>query len=184
MALKIGIVTTTVREGAVGIDVAKWVLENAELRADENVNYELVDLAEFNLPILGSKFTTEEQGKDIGRWSAKIAEFDGFIFVTGEYNHAVSGAIKNATDFLKKEFENKAAAFVGYGGLGGIRAIENFRVIMGELQVATVQKTVNFLLALDFENYSVFKPMAHHQSGANAMFDQLISWTKALKSVR
>jgi len=72
-------------------------------------------------------------------WSAKIASFDGYVFVTPEHNHATSDALKNAIEFLHNEWINKAAGFIGYGGMSGARAVEDLRLIMGEVQVATVR---------------------------------------------
>lgn len=184
MSLKIGIITTTVRDNSVGKDIAKWTLDYAYSKNFENVEFEIVDLSHYNLPTFGSHFATEDQQKSVADWSKKIAEFDGYIFVTAEYNHLASGAIKNATDFLKKELHNKAAGFVGYGSLGGARAIESLRIVLAELQVATVQKTVNFLLAYDFENFSKFSPKDYHAPNADLMLSQLISWTSAIKTLR
>src|SRR5258705_13687289 len=95
-------------------------------------------------------------------WSAKIASFDAYVFVTAEYNHATSGALKNAIDFLYNEWVNKAAGFVGYGGASGARAVENVRLVMGELQVAAVRSQVGLSLFTCFENFSVFKPALQH----------------------
>lgn len=184
MALKIGIITTTIREGRAGLDVANWVLSSAKERNDQGVLYEIVDLKDYSLPVLGDQGATAEQNNAIGAWAAKMGEFDGFVFVTAEYNHAPSGAIKNALDYLKEEFYNKPAAFVGYGGLGASRAIEVMRIILAELQVATVQKTVNFTLAHDFLNYSKFAPTNYHGTSTNLLFDQLLAWAKALKTIR
>jgi NAD(P)H-dependent FMN reductase len=75
-------------------------------------------------------------------WAAKIDSFDGYVFVTPEYNHGISGALKNAIDFLYREWNNKAAGFVGYGSAGGVRAVESLRLVMGELQVADVRNQV------------------------------------------
>lgn len=113
-----------------------------------------------------------------------MASFDGYIFVTPEYNHAVGGALKNAIDYLNPELNNKAAGFVGYGSLGGTRAHENMRLILAELQVATVRTAVTFSLMTDFENMSVFKPHDYHADNANGMLDQLINWSRALKTIR
>ena len=82
-----------------------------------------------------------------------MASFDGYIFITPEYNHAIGGALKNALDFLNPELNNKAAGFVGYGSLGGTRAHENLRLILGELQVADVRTAVTFSLMSDFEKH-------------------------------
>ena len=113
-----------------------------------------------------------------------VKAFDAYVFVTPEYNHATSGALKNAIDFLYKEWNNKAAGFVSYGSMGGARAVENLRLIMGELQVADVRAQVMLSLFTDFENFSVFKPAAMHDNEVNVMLDQLIAWGNALKTVR
>ena len=118
------------------------------------------------------------------RWAAKIASFDAYVFVTPEYNHATSGALKNAIDFLYHEWVNKAAGFVGYGGASGTRAVENLRLIMGELQVADVKAQVGLSLFADFEGFSVFKPAPQQDKSVNAMLDQVIAWGSALKPLR
>lgn len=182
--LKIGIVSGSVRNGRNGEAVANWMYDFATTKRNEaNVEYEIVDLADYKLPFLGED-TTEDQGKAIAAWSEKMASFDGYIFVTPEYNHAIGGALKNALDFLNPELNNKAAGFVGYGSLGGTRAHENLRLILGELQVADVRTAVTFSLMTDFVNMSEFKPADFHEANANQMLDQLISWSTALKTVR
>jgi NAD(P)H-dependent FMN reductase len=118
------------------------------------------------------------------KWAEKIAQFDGFIFVTPEYNHAISGALKNALDYLYAEWNNKAAGMVAYGGVGGARAVENLRLILGELQIADVRTAVHLSLFTDFENFSVFKPAPVHADTLKTLLDQLVSWSTALKTVR
>ena len=115
---------------------------------------------------------------------ASSAVLDGFVFVTPEYNHGTSGALKTAIDYLYHEWNNKAAGFVGYGSVGGSRAVENLRLIMGELQVADVRAQVALSLFSDFENYSVFKPAPQHEKTLNGLLDQLIAWSGALKTLR
>ncbi|WP_313894034.1 NAD(P)H-dependent oxidoreductase [Psychrobacillus sp.] len=180
--LRIGIVQGSVREGRNGDAVAKWVNDFAVKRND--AEYEIVDLANYNLPFLGSAYAHPDAEGQIKAWSEKMASFDGYIFITPEYNHAIGGALKNALDFLNPELNNKAAGFVGYGSLGGTRAHENLRLILGELQVADVRTAVTFSLMSDFENMSVFKPADYHADNANAMIDQVLSWSGALKTVR
>lgn len=180
--LKIGIVQGSVREGRNGDAVAKWMLDFANKRND--AEYEMVDLANYNLPFLGSANAQPDAETQIKAWSEKMASFDGYVFITPEYNHAIGGALKNALDFLNPELNNKAAGFVGYGSLGGTRAHENLRLILGELQVADVRTAVTFSLMSDFENMSVFKPADYHATNANAMLDQILSWSGALKTVR
>ena len=185
--MKIGIISGSVREGNNAAAVSQWILDFANNRNDEGVEYELVSLADYDLPLLGAKLPIERQeaaGAAIQAWSEKIASFDGYVFVTPEYNHAVGGALKNAIDFLKPEVANKAAALVGYGSLGGARAHENLRVILGELSVATVRTTTNFSLMTDFENMSVFKPNDYNKVNAEGVFNDLLLWTKALNTIR
>jgi NAD(P)H-dependent FMN reductase len=185
--LKIGIILGSVRQGRNGEAVANWTLDYANKRNDADVEYELVDLADYNLPFLGAAVPEAGQAeaeKTIKAWSEKIASFDGYIIIAPEYNHAIGGALKNALDYLNPEVNNKAAGFVGYGSLGGTRAHENLRLILGELQVADVRTAVTFSLLADFKNFSVFKPADYHEANATEMFNQVIAWSKALKTVR
>ena len=182
---RIGIILGSTRPGRNGEAVAKWVYEIAQKRTD--AKFELVDIKDFNLPLLDEPMPpslgqyTKEHTK---AWAAKIDSFDAFVFVTPEYNHGISGALKNAIDFLFKEWNNKAAGFVGYGGAGGVRAVEHLRLVMAEVQVATVRNQVALSLITDFENYTNFKPAAHHEKSVTQMLDQLIAWSGALKNLR
>ncbi|HEV2165903.1 MAG TPA: NADPH-dependent FMN reductase, partial [Thermoplasmata archaeon] len=117
-------------------------------------------------------------------WAAKIATFDGFVFITPEYNHSTSAALKNALDFIYAEWNNKAAGFVGYGSSGGVRAVEHLRGIAAELQIATVRAQVVLSLATDFENYSKFAPDPQKVASVDRMLSQVVSWSRALESVR
>jgi NAD(P)H-dependent FMN reductase len=183
--VRLGIVTGSTRPGRKAEAVARWVYEIAQQRGD--AEYEVVDLQDFNLPLLD-----EPMPPSMGQyrqphtlaWAEKIASFDAFVFVTPEYNHGTSGALKNAIDFLYREWNNKAAGFVGYGGAGGVRAVESLRLVMGELQVADVRAQVMLSLFTDFENFSVFKPGPHQEAAVNAMLDQVLAWGGALKTLR
>jgi NAD(P)H-dependent FMN reductase len=183
--LKIGIIIGSTRPGRNGEAVAKWVYELAQKRSDAEL--ELVDLATFELPLLDEPAppsTAQYIRPHTRAWSAKIASFDGYVFVTPEYNHGPSGALKNAIDFLHNEWINKAAAFVGYGGTSGARAIEQLRLVMGALQVATVTAQVGLSMFTDFEKFSVFKPAAIHEQNVHRMLDQLVAWSGALGALR
>ncbi len=185
--MKIGIISGSVREGRNSAAVTEWIHEFAVNRNDEGVEYEMVALADYDLPLLGAKLPENRQATAsaaIQAWSEKMASFDGYVFITPEYNHAVGGALKNALDFLKVEVANKTASLVGYGSLGGARAHENMRVILGELSVASVRTTTNFSLITDFENMSIFKPNDYNKVNAQGMFDDLLLWTKALNTIR
>lgn len=183
--LKLAIVVGSTRPGRVGESVARWALKLAQKRRD--AEFELVDIEDFNLPLLDEPIPPS-QGKyskeHTKKWAAKIASFDGYLFVTPEYNHGISGALKNAIDFLYAEWNNKAAGFVGYGSAGGVRAVEHLRLVMAEVQVATVRNQVMLSLREDFENYSVFKPREFHDKTFGQVLDQLTAWSGALRTLR
>lgn len=183
--LRIGIILGSTRPNRNGEAVAEWVHKLASKRGD--ADYELVDLKDFNLPLLDEPIPPS-QGKysqpHTKRWAAKVDTFDAFVFVTPEYNHGTSGALKNALDFLYQEWNNKAAGFVSYGSAGGVRAVETLRLVMGELQVADVRAQVMLSLMTDFENFSTFKPAPHHEQTLKTMLDQLLAWGAAMRSVR
>ncbi|PAV31604.1 NADPH-dependent oxidoreductase [Virgibacillus profundi] len=184
--LKIGIILGSVREGRNAEAVTNWIYDFATKRND-NVNYEVVDLANYNLPLLGAAVPEAGQADAeaaIKGWSEKMASFDGYIFIAPEYNHSVGGALKNALDYLKPEVANKAAGLVGYGSLGGTRAHENLRLIFGELQVADVQTAVTFSLMTDFVNMSEFNPAEYHAANANTMLNQVVAWSEGFKALR
>ncbi len=183
--LTIGIIIGSTRPGRKAPAVAAWIHSRAQRRGD--ASYELVDLADFNLPLLDEPSPPsfgKYQHEHTKAWSRKIDALDGFVFVTPEYNHAPSGALKNALDYLFREWNNKAAGFVGYGGQGGTRAVEMLRLIMGELLVADVRAQVALSLGTDFENYSTFKPDPKHERSVTAMLDQVVAWSGALKPLR
>jgi NAD(P)H-dependent FMN reductase len=183
--LRIAIIIGSTRPGRKTEPVARWVYERARERGD--ADYELVDIATFNLPLLDEPIPPSQNkySKDhTKRWAEKIASFDGFVFVTPEYNHSTSAALKNAIDFLYAEWNNKAAGFVSFGSAGGLRAVEHLRLIMAELQIADVRSQVALSLFTDFENFSTFKPQALHDKSLKSMFDQLLKWSGAMKTVR
>ena len=183
--LKIGIILGSTRPGRKGDQVAKWVLEQASKR--DSATYELVDLADFALPHLDEAITASQgryENEHTKAWAAAVAQYDGFVFVTPEYNHSTSGALKNAIDFIYAEWNNKAAGFVSYGVAGGTRAVEHLRLIVGELQIADVRQQVAVSLLTDFEGYTTLKPLPHLEPGLTTMLNQVESWSGALRSVR
>lgn len=183
--LQIAIIVGSTRPGRKARAVAEWVLGLARARKD--AAFEVVDVLDFGLPLLD-----EPVPPSMGRysrphtkaWAEKIAAFDAFVFVTPEYNHGTSGALKNALDFLYAEWNDKAAGFVGYGSAGGTRAVEQLRLVLAELQVATVRNQVALSLRSDFEEMTVFKPQPHQEKQVAAMLDQLAAWGGALKRLR
>jgi NAD(P)H-dependent FMN reductase len=183
--IKIAIIIGSTRPGRKAEAVARWVHEIAKKRID--AAFELVDIKDFNLPLLDEPVPPsmgQYSQPHTKAWSAKIASFDAYVFVTPEYNHGTSGALKNAIDYLYLEWNNKAAGLVSYGSIGGARAAEQLRLVMGELQIADVRAQVMLSLFTDFENFITFKPAPMHDKSVNAMLDQVIAWGGALKSLR
>jgi NAD(P)H-dependent FMN reductase len=185
--LRLAIILGSTRPGRIGEEVAQWVYNIAKKQRSNNVDFEYIDIKDFNLPLLDEpgiisqgQYTQDHTKK----WSAKIDSFDAYIFVTAEYNHGIPGALKNAIDFLYREWNNKAAGFVSYGGTGGVRSVEHLRLVMAELQVATVRAQVTLSLFADFENFTTFKPAPYQERYVNTMLDQVIAWGTALKALR
>ena len=183
--INVGIIVGSTRPGRKADAVARWVHEIAKKRSD--ASFEVVDIADFKLPLLDEPMPPsmgQYSHPHTKAWAAKIAAFDAFVFVTPEYNHSTSGALKNAIDFLWREWNDKAAGFVGYGGAGGTRAVEHLRLVMGEVKVADVRAQVALSLFTDFENYVTFKPAPHQERTVTAMLDDVVAWGEALKSMR
>jgi NAD(P)H-dependent FMN reductase len=182
---RIGIILGSTRPNRNGEQVAKWVYEIAARRDD--AEFELVDLRDYPLPHLDEPLPPsmgQYQNEHTRQWADKIASFDGFVFVTPEYNHSTSGVLKNAIDYLYAEWHNKAAGFVSYGGVGGARAAEHLRLVAGELQMADVRQQVALSLLTEFENFSVFKPGDYNRAALDTLLDQVIAWSGALAPLR
>lgn len=183
--LKIAIIVGSTRPNRKADVVAKWTLEQAQKRKDPAV-YEIVDLLDYKLPLLDEPMPPSMRNyvhEHTKKWSAAVSSYDGYIFVTPEYNHSISGALKNAIDFVYHEWTNKAAGFVSYGTTGGVRAVEHLRGICAELQIADIRGHVSLLLGTDWQNYSVFTP-GDHTRALTMMFDQIVAWSGAMKDFR
>lgn len=173
--MKVGIIVGSIRDGRVGRGIADWVYEIASARDD--AEYELIDLKEFNVPLLTSgthpmaakrKYDSEE----VQAWSNAIDACDAYVFVTPEYNHGVPGALKNAVDCLGEEWIGKTIAFVGYGSVGGVRAIEHWRSIVANFSMVDIRAEVNISLFADFKE-GTFTPTDRRPDEVSALFDAL-----------
>jgi NAD(P)H-dependent FMN reductase len=183
--VRIAVVVGSTRPGRRSKQVADWVLSRAIARG--GADFELLDLADYELPLLDEPLPPSMgnyQQEHTKIWAETISRFDGFIFVTAEYNHSVPGVLKNALDFLYAEWNNKAAGFVSYGSAGGVRAVENLRLIAGELQIADVRAQVALPFATEFEDFTTFKPSESAVEALDPLLDQLISWSTAMKTIR
>ncbi|WP_354643823.1 NADPH-dependent FMN reductase [Kitasatospora camelliae] len=183
--LKIGILLGSTRPNRLGEQVAAWVLDIASRRGD--AEFELLDLRDHPLPHLDEPLPPSlgrYQQDHTRRWAETIAAFDGFVVVTPEYNHGVPGVLKNALDFLYAEWNNKAVGYVSYGGAGGVRSVEQLRLVAGELQMADVRQQVTLSLVTDFEDYRRFRPGAYHLPALNTLLDQVVAWSTVLAPLR
>jgi NAD(P)H-dependent FMN reductase len=182
---RIGVILGSTRPGRRGEPVARWVMDQARERRD--AEFELIDLADYPLPHLDEPLPPsmgQYQNEHTRQWSATIGRFDGFVFITPEYNHGTSGVLKNAIDYLYAEWNNKAMGVVSYGLVGGARAAEHLRLVAGELQMADVRTNVALSLFTDFENFTEFKPGARQAEVLDTLFGQVIAWSQALAPLR
>jgi len=185
---KIGIVIGSTRPTRFGEKPAAWIHGLAAKRTD--LDFELIDLRNYPLPLFnepGSPAWGPISNEVAQRWAAKLAGLDGFILVTPEYNHGTSAVLKNALDYAYKEYVRKPVAFVGYGGVGGARAVEHLRLVAAELQMASVRNAVHIagsdFLGLWHQGMS-FEKFPHLGQAAAGMLDELAWWTRALKTAR
>lgn len=174
---------------------ARWVVEVAARHpavVDGDVAVELVDLAEFALPLLDEPLPAmfgEYRHPHTQRWAETVAGFDGFVFVTPEYNHSMPAALKNAIDYLYAEWNDKAAGFVSHGVHGGTRAVEHLRLTLAEVKVAGVRSQVALSVFTDFEIVDPAEPGTiaagpYQEPALVELFDELIAWSRALVTVR
>lgn len=187
---RIAVIVGSTRPGRRAEMVAEWVAEAAAERTD--VVVELVDLADFALPLLDEPVPAlfgAYRHEHTLRWAKTIASYDGFVFVTPEYNHSYPAVVKNAIDYLFAEWTNKAAGFVSYGTTGGTRAVEHLRLTLAEVKVAGVRSQVALGLFTDFvitdpAERGVFAPGEQQRQTLDTMLDEVVAWSRAFKSLR
>src|SRR5690606_10415630 len=177
--LNIGIILGSTREGRLSPQVGNWVKELADKRGD--ANYTIIDIADYKLTLL-----CENGGDASGAaaWSEAVAKQDGFVFVAQEYNHSITASLKNALDYLRVAWNNKAAGIVSYGSVGVARAKEQLRCILGKLSVTDVRIQPAVSVFTDFENGAEQKAAPVQADSVNQMLDQVIPWSTALKTIR
>ena len=185
-AVKIAIVLGSTRPGRKGAAVAQWVLEQVSSRPD--AEFELVDLADFDLPLLceptvpgaakGHYETPQTQA-----WSAAIEPFDGYLWVTPEYNHGVPAAFKNAFDVLYPEWGHKAAGLIGYGFDGAVRAVEQWRTILVNAHLYAVRGQLALSVATEWPE-GVFTHNERRGAELTTVVDQVVTLAGALAPLR
>jgi NAD(P)H-dependent FMN reductase len=187
MALKLNIVIGSTRPGRVGPVVAEWVKEAA--REHGQFDVELVDLADFGLPLLDEAAHPKMQqyaNEPTKRWSESVASADAFVFVTPEYDYFAPATLVNAVQTLMQEWFYKAAGVVSYGGIsGGLRSAQVLRQLLGNVNVHALPQVVPVPMFPQFiGDDGVFRPNEAMKDGAKAMLDELLKWASALKTLR
>jgi NAD(P)H-dependent FMN reductase len=189
--INISIVVGSTRRGRFSEKPAQWILHLLEKRTD--VATRLLDLRDFPMPFFEenmspSRAVPGSYGNEVVRqWSAAVGEGDGFIIVSPEYNYGPPAVLKNALDWLYKEWNRKPAAFVSYGGVGGARSVQQLREISIELQMAPIRSSVHLPMATLFTYFQggdVEAALAEYDRTGNALIDDLLWWASCLKSAR
>lgn len=184
--MKFAVVLGSTRQGRKGEAVAQWVLEQARQRSD--AEFELLDLATFDLPLLTEPTVPGAANRDYEtpqtrRWSAAIDSFDGYVWVTPEYNHGVPAALKNAFDVLYPEWNDKVAAIVGYGADGAVRATEHWRVIFANARLIAVRGQLSLSTMTEWAG-NTFTPNERRPQELSGVLDQLVRLGGALAPLR
>lgn len=194
---RIAIIVGSTRIHRAGRAVAGWALDTARRVGPADVEYELLDLAAFDLPVLDEPapaLAGVVEHEHTRRWAQAVDRFDGYVFVTAEYNHGVPGALKNAIDYLFYEWNDKAVGFVSYGVNGGVRAVEHLRQISAEIKLADVRPQVVLSLYTDFDYTGMdlndpttvgdFTPAERHVGDLAELLNDVAAWSRALSPLR
>jgi NAD(P)H-dependent FMN reductase len=179
------------REGRFSEKPAHWILQHLKKR--DGIDVRLLDLRDFPMPFFDQPAPPATPGRPayrnevVQRWTTAIARSDGFVFVTPEYNYGPAAVLKNAIDWVYPEWKRKPACFVRYGGMGGVRSVQQLRETMIELQVAPIRSSVHIPVATlwaHFQGGDVAAGLAELEAPAAAMIDDLLRWTAALTTAR
>ncbi len=192
-SLKILIILGSTREGRFSEKPGRYMFD--ELSKVTGVEAELIDLREWNLPFYDQSAPPSSikvpYTHDIANtWKAKVGEADAFIIIAPEYNHGYPAVLKNALDWVYKEWNNKPIGFVSYGSAMGTRSVEQLRQVAVELQMMPIRNAIH--LPLDMFRGAVavpydaalFKPLREPMDRVQGFFDQLLWWAQALKAAR
>ena len=184
--MKIGIVIGSVREGRLGESIGEWVAERARVQQDAaDVEWEVLDLKTFELPVMTDENWAQDSDgpAEVHRWRDAVDQCDGFVFVTPEYNRNIPGAFKNAYDLLSRQWRDKTLAIVAYGGLGGVRANEAWRVTVAAYNMHVVGASVNLVRRVDFPGGELALT-DHHDASLAKVLARLVSLTRAVTAER
>ena len=180
--MKVAIILGSIREGRSGQQVAQWALETAKQLHPE-IQFDLVDLAEFNVPLLTSPTVPmaanrQYDNAEVQAWGDKINEYDAYLFVSPEYNHSVPGPFKNAVDSIGPEWVGKTAGVIGYGADGAVRATEHWRQILANFSMHVVRAQLSLTLFTEFGEKG-FQPLERRTDELKTLIDQVVEHASA-----
>ncbi len=187
----ISVIVGSTRQGRFSENPAKWIFQHLKKR--DSVDARLLDLRDFPMPFFDQSVTPATPGrpafehKVVQKWTAAIAQSDGFVFVTPEYNYGPSAVLKNAVDWVYSEWHRKPACFISYGSAMGVRSVQQLRLTAIEVQLAPIRSSVHIPVATLWAHYQggdVDAGLAELEAPAGAMIDDLLWWTAALKAAR
>ncbi len=180
--VKLYIIVGSVREGRTALKIAKWLHSEIENYDFSTVQTEIVDLKEWDLPIFAGAnppLTGIYDQPKQQAWADKIAQGDAFIFISPEYNHGYSPALKNALDYLGKEWAGKPAAYVSYGGTNGSRSIDQIRQVATQLGLIDSNAVVEIRDIFARNRTEQFEPNEFDNKAVKAAFDKLVQYVSA-----
>jgi NAD(P)H-dependent FMN reductase len=187
--LKIAVILGSIRDVRRGGRVAKWLMP--QLEKVDGATFELLDLKDYPLPFFNESNSPEGLERNYTnevakQWSAKVDEADGFIVITPEYNHGTSPVLKNALDWLYYEWSRKPVAFISYSpnAAGGVRAVEQLRQNVIELQMAPLREAIHITYVLDTLDEAGNLQQGHFNERLSKMMEELLWWAEALKTAR
>jgi NAD(P)H-dependent FMN reductase len=175
---KIAIIVGSTRPGRFGPQVAEWF--HGLTKNEHGGVFDIIDIADFSLPILDEPIPSGISKDHTKRWSEAIAQYDGYVYVTPEYNHSLPGSFKNAVDFLSHEWSHKPVAYVGYGWAKGHRAIEAWRTVAAQFSQYDLREEVNIQL----DGSGTFVPNDFDTSHAEALIKSIVFWAEELAPIR
>lgn len=187
MSLKLHVIVCSTRPGRVGPSVAHWFASFAARH--EGFDTELIDLADFNLPVYDEPQHPRLQDyrhEHTKRWSASVSAADAYVFVTPEYNYCPPPSLTNALNYVYNEWNYKPCGFVSYGGVsGGMRSVQIAKQLVTTLKMMPMVEGVAVpMVTKHVDDARMFTSNAHIDSSAQTMLDELHKWTVALKAMR
>ena len=185
---KIALVIGSTRANRFADKPAQWFADIAAQRTD--LDFEIVDLRDYPLPHfdeISSSLYVPAKNEVAQRWQKKMDSFDGYIFTAAEYSHGPTGVLKNALDYAYTEWNRKPVGFIGYGGVGGARAVEQLRLNAVELQMVPLRNAVHIVWADMAQVMGSTKQLSefeHLNVAAKGVLEELAWWAKVLKDAR